>query len=1256
MLWRRITKWTLITFTGLILLLLVGLVSGYFVLKSGELTQQAVPTLAPYLAPLGIELQELESANIDLLRSVQLRNVRLIWRDSQLGEIQFIAERFQATYDLPALLSNRLEVNQVILENAHISAHLRSSPGVEPTTGEPPMSLEQLSEQLRSPPMPFLAKAININNLKLDLLVEIDDGTQQQSINYKGVLQEAAVEAIWQANQLKGNLRTTLGQNGESALLVTQTLQDRTLELELAPAISTQSAWELKNEGGKWNLINATVEHHVKVQPLAVYQRTQEERRQVGSLSAAQLDMTGHVNSVSQITNTQNVSNELKNDLRSIFPVAVSTSLSTTLKDLKLEGVTLEDTQISTQADQRMQFSLDGEVDPVQRVFKDFHMQADQSLTVADLDARIAGQRAVVKDLALQFNAQGDASGDAQTTLPLDFVVNVDGRAQQIALQQEPVLGGEQALRVSLRPDFKLSSTGQLQPFADVLQALTINFQPELTAQDVAVRVGNGDSQQEYLVARQQFTSTGKYEDGVLRVDSDVNLERVSVAKDAKRFSLKNHFKFTSDAQLTHSKITVETALDQQPILALELDADNRQQQLNVQQTLRVNLPEGLHAYHPAAEGLRLIGHSRINGSATMQLKHGAESVLAADFTAVDQWPIAVNGEFTVTQLSPPKVENGVTMEQPATVNYNLKKDEQYRLTLQAKTPGILVSPLQAAVPLQVGLQSRFTWPLTTTTASGQIDVQGEKAVQFDLNMNDQPRLARLDSHWSVNMDPQWQQYMAELKELELIGPLASDWHLAADVKHSHNSITEFDPESLDKVKAAINLATEVKQRQAGPETIIQLLKPVKLTQQLDWSTAGIAWQSQFSVPAAQLPQQAIVQDLSGQLRLDASPGESPTQASLSLYLDESNLQLIQDGNAENGLQMGRLVTPLHLQISGAMGDEKIIMSDIILNIANDLITLASTGSTSLDGQSAQLESSVNVALRPKLLAQPAVSGSGTVKIPRLLTIKEGDQVTVDGELQFSDLAMAVDEFQVRGLNGSLGLNEELLLTAEQQVKFRYLVQADPFQRVDFTRIQPYLDNPSLRIQNIIIGDKSLGPALASISLKQNLLRLPRFDLDLFGGHLSGQFYFDASPGAWKIALLGRLSQLDPRQMLPDNAASKASELSPVSARVAVEFDLNQRLLEGRIDMTEISREQLLQLLDVIDPEHLDEQLAQVRTALRLAYPKSVSLDMGQGLMDMTVAISTLPKPIKVYGLPLTPLIQHFGGDTLDELSDLPLQ
>ena len=138
--------------------------------------------------------------------------------------------------------------------------------------------------------------------------------------------------------------------------------------------------------------------------------------------------------------------------------------------------------------------------------------------------------------------------------------------------------------------------------------------------------------------------------------------------------------------------------------------------------------------------------------------------------------------------------------------------------------------------------------------------------------------------------------------------------------------------------------------------------------------------------------------------------------------------------------------------------------------------------------------------------------------------------------------------------------------------------------------------------------------------------------------------------------MLSRISQVDLRELLPENSPLKHSAYTPISARTAVEFDINQRLMQGQIDITQISRDQLLQLLEVIDPDNKDEQLAKIRTALRLAYPKSVRVEMRQGLMNLEVSISIYPKPLRAHGLPLTPLIQHFGGTVLEAIERVPLQ
>ena len=268
----------------------------------------------------------------------------------------------------------------------------------------------------------------------------------------------------------------------------------------------------------------------------------------------------------------------------------------------------------------------------------------------------------------------------------------------------------------------------------------------------------------------------------------------------------------------------------------------------------------------------------------------------------------------------------------------------------------------------------------------------------------------------------------------------------------------------------------------------------------------------------------------------------------------------------------------------------------------------------------------------------------------------DGNQLSVDGDVRFTDLDVTSDLFKLQGLNGKVKLEEELLWVGEQ-LKFRYQVDIDPFQRVNFNRIEPYLSSPhTLHFESVTARDKTMGPGFASVLLKQNVLRLQQLDLELFGGHLTGELYLDVRPGAWKIGLLCRVSQLDTRKLLAPTAPRVQRTYAPINARTAVAFDVNQRLLEGRIDITKISREQLFQLLEIADPDYQDEQLARIRAALRIAYPQWVSVDMEQGLMNLEVAISALPKPIRVRGLPLSPLIRHFGGEILQALKQVPFE
>ncbi|SFV74847.1 hypothetical protein MNB_SM-3-191 [hydrothermal vent metagenome] len=253
----------------------------------------------------------------------------------------------------------------------------------------------------------------------------------------------------------------------------------------------------------------------------------------------------------------------------------------------------------------------------------------------------------------------------------------------------------------------------------------------------------------------------------------------------------------------------------------------------------------------------------------------------------------------------------------------------------------------------------------------------------------------------------------------------------------------------------------------------------------------------------------------------------------------------------------------------------------------------------------------------------------------------------------FHHLSVYGKDFSLKDINGKITLNEEMNIYKDGNVSFNYLLKTNPFQRVDFSRIEPYLTTQEkLSIQKIKVKNITAGPLQAVVPIEQNVIRLQQFDMKLFGGNVAGQLYLDTTPKDWKFGVLMRVSRVDLRELLQDKNKFKASL---VSARVALEFSFAKRLLQGQIDITKISQSQLLQLLEIMDPQHKEAQLNKVRELLRYAYPKAVSIDMESGLLNLSISLSVLDNPIVIRGLPLSPLIERFSFDALQKIDKLPL-
>jgi hypothetical protein len=166
----------------------------------------------------------------------------------------------------------------------------------------------------------------------------------------------------------------------------------------------------------------------------------------------------------------------------------------------------------------------------------------------------------------------------------------------------------------------------------------------------------------------------------------------------------------------------------------------------------------------------------------------------------------------------------------------------------------------------------------------------------------------------------------------------------------------------------------------------------------------------------------------------------------------------------------------------------------------------------------------------------------------------------------------------------------------------------------------------------------------AKPEVRQNLVLLNNVTLNAFDGSLVGRLLVNIDPNDPNIGFLGRFTRIKPALMTTSDKGAKGDEY--ISGRSALVFDITKRLAKGRLDITTIGKSQLLDILNILDPKYEDAQINNARKALALSYPEKVSVEMDQGLMNMTVKVSgVLSKSFSIYSIPLTPLIQaHLAG------------
>lgn len=860
-------------------------------------------------------------------------------------------------------------------------------------------------------------------------------------------------------------------------------------------------------------------------------------------------------------------------------------------------------------------------------------------------------------------------------------------------------------LQTAFQHGLRLEALGQLDLLKPDLEQLQIELASSQGLQQLQVVT----DQQTVKLNSLDFTlQAGSYGDalensslgGDFLLGLDLNIQQLETEPLLKTINLNPSLQIKLKQDFSQADLSSQILLDDLQLLDLELLISNLAERLELQPRLSLLLPLKLQDYLAEAAELQEVGELAVLLEGLSSWEHGQQELFQADFTQMPWGQLRSELQITTKQTRPPKNGQGLQLIQPLVTQLQAFSNldaATHQLDLQVVTQGVQYPPLLQPLPFSLELSLAADEALTDLQNEGQIQLNHQPFINWQLALDNAPQLAGIKGQLELQALPEWQTFIAELAELDALGPIKLEQNWDLQLQHPEDSLVTLDPETLDGLQLTAQLKTLFTQLQPPVDADLQLQQPLKLEQKISWSPAAAEHQGRLNLPQTLLPEGIEVNGINLNWQAKANSGLEPTQVNLDLnllqerlYLPEQAdleglaiqlqlaLQLLEDqlqpelsisGEARSlkvtlpeedaPLDATQLVFPFSLKSLASidLAEENLNLSHFELALGDRWLEQTLTAEARFDGSQALVDGKTLITLRDDLLSglTGPMQGSGQLHLPWSISLVDERLLSLQALAEFEDLNLQLPEAGIQGMQGQISIQQDLLLQDLERLSFRYLLRPDAFQRVDFNRVEPWLDGrQDFRIAQMRLEDLTLGPLEATLPIKQNLIQLQDFSLAALGGEVAGQFYLDINPAGWRLGLLSRVSRIDLRQLLPETLA--ATRYAPVNARTAIEFDFSQRLVEGRVDLTDINRIQLLQILDIIDPDHRDPQLATARSGLRATHPRWVRVEMQNGLMDLTLSLSLFRDPIQVRNLPLSPLIERFAEEALLLPELLPLE
>ncbi|MCB9025051.1 MAG: hypothetical protein H6625_01930 [Bdellovibrionaceae bacterium] len=455
----------------------------------------------------------------------------------------------------------------------------------------------------------------------------------------------------------------------------------------------------------------------------------------------------------------------------------------------------------------------------------------------------------------------------------------------------------------------------------------------------------------------------------------------------------------------------------------------------------------------------------------------------------------------------------------------------------------------------------------------------------------------------------------------------------------------------LSPLKLELESDKDVYQWQAKLELEKLILKP--------WDLEELNIAAQISLPKKKNDELTLNVDTKiKQIKLDKFRFPLTSKVGLKVSNIDTAQAFHLEGELLTGSEESSFKPPLDFQfilIGEKLGDDLINIEKLQMSLNKTLFNSYFSGNSNLKAGLAEFKGSIELDWPKNYPNIFDLGFQGKLKIPMELALAKHKNLSLQTAFTFKDFSVKKENIEIIELNGKIPINEDLVIE-NNYFKFSHLLKQNAFERVTFSKILPFLTSiESLRVKKIKVDEKYYGPFVGYVSMNQNLVTINKFDLSLSKSAISGESFLDFQPSQLSFGLLTRFSQLNLGDVLPKKFLNNVQNSAPMNGRTNLVYNLNKNYINGRLDITDISANQLIAILNILDIEYKDDSLNNVRNYLNYAYPTYVGLEFQHNYLDIDMTTNLFKIPT-VKSVPIGTQLNDFSKLFTEKIKEIPIR